>query len=112
MTARWVVGRSVDVWNILRWLNRGRIVVPARRSALPRLCGFYLIWRAANAITPDNFFSKAVDALSDDGSAPLAFNAAGRICVEVTLIGALSPAIAVMLILTIRNLGTGHAPTE
>jgi hypothetical protein len=104
---------SIDVWNVLWWrLNWTGIAVVARRSALPRLCGFYLTCRAANAIPSNNLFSVAVDAPSDNGSAPLALDTTGRICVEVTLIGALSPAIAVILILAVGNLGAGHAPAK
>jgi hypothetical protein len=104
---------SIDVWNVL-WcrLNRTGIAAVARRSALPRPCGFYLTCRAANAIPSNNLFSEAVDAPCDNGSAHLAFDATGRICVEVTLISALSPAIAVILVFAVGNLGAGHTPTK
>jgi hypothetical protein len=104
---------SVYVWNVFRWwLNIARIAGPARRSALPRFCGFYLTCRAANAISPDNLFSKAVDAASDTSSASLAFDATGWVCVEVAFIGALSPAIGVVLIFTVRDRSAGNAPAE
>jgi hypothetical protein len=104
---------SINVWNVLWWrLNWTGIAVVARRSALPRLCGFYLTCRAANAIPSNNLFSEAVDAPSDNGSAPLTLDTTGRICVEVALIDALSPAIAVILILAVGNLGAGHAPAK
>ncbi|WP_114186840.1 DUF3572 family protein [Microvirga aerophila] len=103
---------SVDVRNVFWWrLNRIGIA-KTRRSAVPRFCSLYLTCRAANAIPPDDLFSKAVDPLPDDGSAPLAFDATGRICVEVTLIGVFSPAITAILIFTVGNLGPGYAPAE
>lgn len=103
---------SLDVGNILGRLNRVSVDVPARRLALPGFRRFYLTIRPTNAFPPDNFLAKPVDVLSGNGSTSLNFNATGRIGVEVALIGALSAAKAVILILAIGNLSASHAPTE
>jgi hypothetical protein len=104
--------QSLGVSNVLRRLDRARIDATVRNSADPRFGSFYLIYRATNALPSDDLFSEAVDALSYNGSAPLAPDAKGRICIEVTLIGSLGPAIAVILILAVGNLGAGHTPAE
>ena len=104
---------SLDVWNILwRGLDRAWICVPARYSAYPGLCGNYFSCWATDAITLEDFFAESVDPSSGDSSAPLAFDAKGRICVDVALVHSPGPAIAVVLILAVRNLGAGHAPAK
>jgi hypothetical protein len=86
--------------------------VPARRSAYPRICNLYLTRRATHAIPPDNLVPKTVEPPPDNSSAPLAFDTARGIWIEVTLIGTLSPTIAVILIFAVGNLGAGHAPAK
>jgi hypothetical protein len=102
---------SLDVGGILWRLNRARIEVPARCSALPRFRRFYLTTRPTNSISSDNLLAKPVDVLSGDGSTSLNLNATGGVCIEVALIGALSSAIAVILILAVGNLSACNAPT-